>query len=699
MSNKTLTASVKLNTSSAERSIDRLSKKFNQINNAINKSANASTRIGNSLSNSCRQGGSAVDGLTKKLGKLAKAYLGVMGARAAITTSDTITKAQNKFNYMNGGDTQATQETMDKIYVTAQKVRASYADMMSNVSKSMVLAGDAFQNNIDNAIKFQEIMSQAYTLGGASAAEQASSMYQMIQALGSGVLQGDELRSVREGAPLAYKAIEEFAQGVYKTKDSLKDLASEGMITSDLVVAAIMNMANGTNNLEEAFNETSMTFEQAWDRIKNTAIKSFEPVLQMLNNLLNSDVGQGIINGIGYAIQIVAGLLMWVFNLISTVYNFIVEHWSVISKIILIIASAITIALLPALFAQIKFLLWAAFYYIYLAGVAVGSAIRVAAAWLIANWQMALIILVIIAIVAAIIWLADSFEDACGMIVGVIMAAISVVWNLFVMLVTLIIQSAVIPLVTAWDTFANFFGNLFNDPIAAIIHAFEGLAQSVLGILKTIANGIDAIFGSNLSSAVSGWSKSLSGKADSLAKKYGNGTYKEKSNQTEKLNNLLSNLQTDFSWSTKDAYNTGYEWGYEGGQWISDKVGSIGDSLSNALNLGNLPTSSDYNLDNGYDMDKALKGIDAANPNKDLKKIKDNTGKMADSMELTQEDLSYLRKVAEMEWKKEFTTAEISVNMNNNNTINGETDLDGIVTKLTDKLYEELASVADGVYA
>ena len=98
-------------------------------------------------------------------------------------------------------------------------------------------------------------------------------------------------------------------------------------------------------------------------------------------------------------------------------------------------------------------------------------------------------------------------------------------------------------------------------------------------------------------------------------------------------------------------------------------------------------------------MDKALKGIDAANPNKDLKKIKDNTGKMADSMELTQEDLSYLRKVAEMEWKKEFTTAEISVNMNNNNTINGETDLDGIVTKLTDKLYEELASVADGVYA
>lgn len=697
MSSKTLTASVRLNTTSAERSIDRLSKKFNQINNAINKSATASTRMGSSLSRSCRQSGSAVDGLTKKLGKLAKAYLGVMGARAAITTSDTITKAQNKFNYMNGGDTKATQETMDKIYVTAQKVRSSYTDMMSNVSKSMVLAGDAFQGNIDNAIKFQEIMSQAYTLGGASLAEQSSSMYQMIQALGSGTLQGDELRSVREGAPLAYKAIEEFAQGVYKTDESLKQLASDGKISSDIVVAAIMDMANGSKSLDKAFNETSMTFEQAWNNIKNTAIKAFEPVLQMLNNLLNSEVGQGIINGIGYAIQIVAGILMWLFNLISTVYNFIVENWSVISKIILTIASIIAIALIPKMIAWVTYLIWTIYYYGVLAGAAIASAIKVAIAWMIANWQMALIILVIAAIVVALIWLSDSFEDACGIIVGVIMAAISVVWNLFVMLVTLIIQGVVMPITTAWDTFANFFGNLFNDPIASIIYAFEGLAQAVLGILKTIANGIDAIFGSNLSSAVNGWSKGLSGKADSLAKKYGNGSYKEKSNQTEKLNNLLSDIQTNFSWKTSDAYNTGYEWGKAGGTWIKDKVGGIGDSLSKSLNLGNLPTSADYNLNGSYDPSKALNGV--GSPNDDLKKIKGNTGKIADSMDLTTEDLAYLRKVAEMEWKKEFTTAEIKIDMNNNNTINGESDLDGIVTKLTDKLYEELASVADGAYA
>ncbi len=72
---------------------------------------------------------------------------------------------------------------------------------------------------------------------------------------------------------------------------------------------------------------------------------------------------------------------------------------------------------------------------------------------------------------------------------------------------------------------------------------------------------------------------------------------------------------------------------------------------------------------------------------------------MADSMDLTEEDLTYLRKIAEMEWKKEYTTAEIKVDMSNYNTINGESDLDGIVTKLADKLYEEMNVVAHGVYA
>ena len=67
-------------------------------------------------------------------------------------------------------------------------------------------------------------------------------------------------------------------------------------------------------------------------------------------------------------------------------------------------------------------------------------------------------------------------------------------------------------------------------------------------------------------------------------------------------------------------------------------------------------------------------------------------------MELTEQDLAYLRKVAEMEWKKEFTTASVVINMENNNVINNESDLDGLVQKIADIMETELSIVADGVY-
>lgn len=153
-----------------------------------------------------------------------------------------------------------------------------------------------------------------------------------------------------------------------------------------------------------------------------------------------------------------------------------------------------------------------------------------------------------------------------------------------------------------------------------------------------------------------------------------------------------------------DAYNSGANWasGVKGSinEWgsqfqnggVSDKTSWL-DNLSKELGLdysfpntgnGDYDTSKAYNAPTAEDL---LKGVD---------NISDNTDKMVD---LTEEDLEFMRKFANMEWKKEYTTANITVDMTNNNTINGESDLDGIVTRLSDKLREELNVVANGVYA
>ena len=656
MSNKQLTAKVRLDVTQAEKKLKLLEKRINKVNNMVNKQSvatrglsagfNQAANSANKLNTNVKKSANSVGLLTKKVKLLAKAYLGVMGAQAVINTSDMITSAKNKLNNLPNGSQQSTQQTMDKTYAAAQRSRGDYGTMLTNVSKTMTLAGDAFQNNVDNAIKFQEIMSKAYTVGGASAAEQSSSMYQLVQALGSGVLQGDELRSVREGASYAYKEIEKFAQAIYGAEENLKDLASEGKITSDLVVAAILSAEEKIN---KAFENTDMTFAQAWTNIKNTAIKAFEPVLTKLNQALNSSAGQAIVSGITKTIIITANAVNWLFTLIEKVYNFI------------------AVVLIPKLLLKLWILLQEIILWAMVKGAAVGAALSTAAAWMIANWQLALVLIILAAIVIAIIWVADSFVDACGIIVGWVYVVGAVIYNVIAFIMNMVFGMVNV-IVMAMSDIGTVINNTWQSAKASF---WEWVSECLNGtslIAKAVSKiaelfGLDAV--------------SIDAKINSA---------KSKMNDYHSDEEYMAGFSTFEYKNLKDSYSKGYEIGSNWGQGVTDKF----DELKNKLGLNNdlfNPNSSTYDVGGSYDPEKALNGI------------KDNTGKIADSMDLTQEDMEYLRRVADMEWKKEFTTATIQVDMSNYNSINGMDDLDGIATRLADKLYEEMDAVANGVYA
>ena len=111
-----------------------------------------------------------------------------------------------------------------------------------------------------------------------------------------------------------------------------------------------------------------------------------------------------------------------------------------------------------------------------------------------------------------------------------------------------------------------------------------------------------------------------------------------------------------------DAYNKGYSWGAK-----------AGDAISNALDTSSLA--------------------------EDMAATADNTGKSAKSLEVTSEDLKYLRDIAERDTVNRFTTAEIKVDMKNNNTIGSNMDLDGIINHLALGVTEAMEKAAEGVYA
>lgn len=683
---KDLKTSVILETKTAEDKLKALVKAINKVDDAINKVGSTTDKLSQGLQQSIshtkklqsvqqevtkevkktnsahKKTSSLLDGIGTKLKRLAGTYLGIMGMSAIIGASDTITKSENKLNQINGGNTKATQAQMDAMYSASQRSRMGYGDMMANVSKSMTLSPDAFGGDMNAAIAFQEVMAKSYALGGASQAEQSSSMYQMIQALGSGKLAGDELRSVTEGAPLAAKQIEKFAQEIYKTDLALKDMGASGMLTSEIVVAAMLSAGD---EIDKKFEDTAMTFEQAWTKIKNTALKSFEPVLQKLNDLLNSDVGKAVLSGIGTAIQIIANVLTWVFTKVEQIYNFIADNWGVISKVLLSIATIIGAFLIPKFIAWIGYLGFVVAYYAVLAAQAVASGVAAFMAWAMANLPLFLLIAIIALVILAVIWMSDSFTDACGNIVGAVFWLGATIWNIIVGVINGIIQFLWTRFVEPWIGIIEWVLNVFNGGFNSFGDAVKNLLGNIiswfLSLGKVVTKIIDAIFGTD-------WTSGLNNLQDKVL------SWGKNENAITLSREAPEVLQRV---SAQDAFNTGYGYGEQFGNWATDKVSTIGNKLKGT----ELPSAT---LDD-------IAGYDA--------KTAKNTDKMADSMELAAEDLELLYNLAEMEWKKEFTTANITVDMSNYNTFNGTNDYEGFALYVRDVIAEEASAVANGAYS
>ena len=282
------------------------------------------------------------------------------------------------------------------------------------------------------------------------------------------------------------------------------------------------------------------------------------------------------------------------------------------------------------------------------------------------------IVLGIIAIVAALVamcnWIAETTgvaESGIGIIVGSLAVAAAVIGNIFVALINMVIDIFVV----LWNfiaAFVNFFGDVFTDPIGAIARLFFDLVDCILGLLQTLASAIDTIFGSNLAGAVQGWRDDLGGWVDET---FGKG------------NEIMATVNGE-QWHV-DRFDYGDAW---------DAGVKLGDGLANSISnfnkdnlLGNLP--DDYS------------GYDASQIPSNIANTAGNTEKISDSLEITSEDLKYLRDIAETEAINRFTTAEIKIEMTNNNNVSSDMDLDGMVDYLANGVNEAMQKAAEGVHS
>lgn len=275
------------------------------------------------------------------------------------------------------------------------------------------------------------------------------------------------------------------------------------------------------------------------------------------------------------------------------------------------------------------------------------------------TWILLIIIAVIAAIygiIAAINKVTGSSYSATGIIVGALTTALAFIWNLFVGLFELVL-GIINFLINPFIELANFIGNVFTNPISSIIYLFQGMADNVLGVIEKIASALDFVFGSNMADTVSGWRTGLKNMADAAVAEYAPNENYEKVMDNMNLSAEGLGLKR---WDYGDAWNTGY---------------GAGENFANTVSGG---------------VDDLLNG--------GINDIAANTGKMSDSVSASEEDLKYLRDLAEQETVNKFTTAEIKVDMTNNNNISSNMDIDGVVDKLTIGVNEAMEKAAEGVH-
>lgn len=613
------------------------------------------------------------------------AYATIQTLSTALNLSDQLTSTTARLNLMNDG-LQTTQDLQNMIYLSAERARGSYQATADAVSKLGLMAGDAFGSS-EEIIAFMEQVNKQFTIAGTEAAGIDAAMLQLTQAMGSGVLRGEEYNSILEQAPNIIQAIADYME---VPKGQLKDMAAEGLITADIVKAAMFAAADDTN---AKFESMPKTFSQIWTSFQNTALMAFQPVLQRMNEIANSEAFQEFVNNAIEGLSMVAGIALEIFDLLVGVAGAVADNWSWLSPIIYGVAAALAVYYGWLLLTKGAEMAMAAVHGI----VAVAKGIMAAATMLVtgATWAettaqyglnaamyacpIVWIIILIIALialfyaaVAAVNKFAGTSVSATGIICGAFMVALAFIGNIFVALWNLVVDVFVL-IYNLVATVANFIGNVFTDPIGAVCRLFFDLADTVLGILQALASAIDAIFGSNLAGSVQGWRDSLGGWVDDT---FGKG------------DEVMAKMNADDMKLGRFEYGAAWDAGYSFGEGIDESIANFDPS---SLFDTNVPGADDYaNLGNyGSGIGGIGSGVDD---------IAGNTGKIADSMDITEEDLKYLRDIAEQEAVNRFTTAEITIEQTNHNTVSGKMDLDGIVSGLTDAAREAADIMAEGVH-
>lgn len=618
--------------------------------------------------------------LTNTIKRAVAAYVSIQTVGKALNISDELVQTTSRLNMMNDG-VQTTAELVNMVYAAAQDARGSFSQMADVVARFGNNAKDAFSSS-EEVVAFADLIQKQMTIAGASTQEAANAELQLSQALGSGVLRGDELNSIFEQAP---NLIQNIADYLDVPIGKIREMAADGELSADVVKAAIFSAADDINS---KFNEMPMTWGQMWQSMQNTALIAFQPVLQRLNDLANSEAFQTFIQGAIEAMATLANILLNVFDLAVSIGTFIGDNWSIIAPIVYGIVAALTAYIaISAIVAAINGVM------------AIAEGVKAAAQMMATGATFAetaaqqglnaalmacpltWIIMLILALIVVIFAVCNAIAKMTGIAnsgFGVITGGVNVVIQFFKNL-GLTVANIALGIGNAIAALASNMMTAFHNAICSVQSWFYNLLSTALSVIEGICSALNKLpFVEFDYSGISSAADDYAAKASEAA-----GNKEDYQSISDAFNEGFTTFDAFQDGWASDAFNAGAAWG----DGIADKVSNF--SLSDVFGQTDIPNVGDYT--SGFNDAIANSGVGDSIGN-----IDDNTGKIKDSLDVTEEDLKYLRDIAEQESINRFTTAEVTINQTNNNNVSSDTDLDGFITALDDAMGEAIDEVTNG---
>ena len=605
---------------------------------------------------SLKNTGTAANVASSGLMRLVGMVVSLAAVKKGMDLTDTHTNTNARLTMItdNLEEQKALQEA---IFAAADRSRGSYVEMANATAKMKMLAGDAFGSN-EEALGFTELLQKSLKVSGAGTSEQQSAFLQLTQAMAAGKLQGDEFRSIMENAPMVANAISQYL-GV--TKGELKELSSDGAITADIIKNAMFNAADDING---KFAQMPMTFADVWQKIKNAGMEAFGGVFEKANAMLNSDRGQAAIMNLTGLIYMAAGAFSALLDAIGWVGNNLdwlgpivlglATAWVAYNTVMAISAGVISAATLAqtvhaasAAMAAGETFLWTVNQY------GLNAALMACPI----TWIIGGIILLITAIyagVAAFNHFSGTSISATGLIAGAFSALGAFIYNSFIY-----------PVLSVLVMFANFIGNVFNDPLTAVVMLFMDMAVTCVDYVARMVKTIEQLINS-----IPGVSVDITSGID---------------NFSAGLKSQIGEMKDEAGWK----------------EFVSaPKTLDVAVAASKGYDAGSRLADNASNLFSGFAPGEIGGGMDlsqfatAGNPATIKGKGKGGAVKVEN-----EEDIEWMRKLAERDYVARIAQNTLAPNIKVEFTgpITKEADVDGVTSYLAEQLKEMIAIAPEGV--